>query len=56
VAEETPAANEDNRDRPLDISPEKEGATTSPTYLLLSMLIEKLSGQSFASYCQGLHL
>ena len=52
VAEKTPVALQILRDRPLDFEPGKKWRYNQTNYLLLSMLIEKLSGQSFAAYCK----
>jgi CubicO group peptidase (beta-lactamase class C family) len=53
VAETTPAALKILRDRPLDFEPGKKWRYNQTNYLLLSMLIEKLSGQTFATYCKS---
>jgi CubicO group peptidase (beta-lactamase class C family) len=51
IADTVPGAFDLLRERPMDFEPGTRWRYNQTGYLLLSMLIEKLSGQSFAQFC-----
>lgn len=51
IAETTEEALKLLRDRPMDFTPGTDWRYNETNYMLLGMLIEKLSGQSFVQFC-----